>query len=249
MVTRFKLFRKIEVEGKHLLVGMPGMGRVGYLMANFFIEKLNAELVCEIYSTSFPPQIIVSKGGFSSLFKGKLYSSDKMIILTADTQPPTTEGQNEVCDAILSLLSKDGLKSVIAGAAFVVPQVGTVRKVFVAGNEDELIKKFVSLGATPLNEGVISGINGAIVGWSSYYGIPSAVILGETWAPIVEFDEVDYRAAKYVIELVAKYLSEKIDTSDLDLLANGVEGRVIKALSQATKLSKISKKEPPREIM
>lgn len=247
MVTRVKVVADFSSKGKYLIVGLPGMGKVGYVTANYFVERFSGRLVAEIYSSHFPPQLLVGKNGISTLFIGKLYDIDSALVFTADTQPPSTEGQNEVCDALLSFLSGVGgvkppkgygLRSVVAGAAFVVPQVGGLRKVFVAGNEGSIIRSFVSLGAEPLSDGVITGINGAIVGWAKYYGVPAAVVLGETWAPIVEFDETDYRAAKRVIEVLGGFMGIRADVGYMDSLANAVEGKVINLLRRAAKPGK-----------
>ncbi len=234
MVTKVKKLRDFDIDNKDLIVGLPGMGRVGYVSANHFIKAFKGSLVAEVYSSYFPPQLIVGKDGVSKLFIGQLYDIGKALVFTAETQPPSSEGQNEVCDKLLEFLIGNGkLRSVIAAAAFVVPQVGSVRKVFVAGNSEDIINNLVKLGAEPLNEGVITGINGAIVGWASYYGVPAAVVLGETWAPIVELDEIDYRAAKRVVEVISKYLGVKVDTHYMDVAANSIEGRVVAILKRA----------------
>jgi len=241
MAVRIKLIKDFKSEGKPLIVGLPGMGKVGYVSANFFVKEFNGELVAEVYSTYFPAQLVVGRDGVSTLFRGKIFDIGDALVFTADTQPPSPEGQNEVCEALLSFLNgeldvkpeKPGVRAIIAAAAFVVPQVGSLRRVFVAGNKDSIVKEFVKLGAEALNEGVITGINGAIVGWASLYDIPGVVVLGETWAPIVEFDETDYRAAKRVIEVIANYLNTKVDVSYMDGLANTVEGKVLTILKQA----------------
>jgi len=249
MVTKIRVIKEFDASAKPLIVGLPGMGRVGYMSANFFIEKLDGKHVADIYSTYFPPQLIVGKSGVSNLFVGRIFDVGDALIFTAETQPPNPEGQNEVCYVLLDFLSKKGINAVLAGAAYVVPQVGDSRKVFIAGTDEALLTTLRKLGAEPLNEGVISGINGAIVGWAKYYGIPAVVVLGETWAPIVEFDEVDYRAASKVIELIAKYLRISVDIEYMNELAGKVEKKILKAISQAMKIGGAPEKKPPKEVM
>ena len=249
MVTKIRVIKEFDASAKPLIVGLPGMGRVGYISANFFIEKLNGQHVADIYSTYFPPQLIVGKAGLSNLFVGKLFDVRSALVFTAETQPPNPEGQNEVCYVLLDFLSKKGISAVLAGAAYVVPQVGDSRRVFVAGTDEVLLATLKELGAEPLNEGVISGINGAIVGWAKYYNIPAVVVLGETWAPIVEFDEVDYRAARRVIELIANYLKVSVDTKYMNDLASKIEKKILRAISQAMKISGAPEKKPPKEVM
>ncbi|MCD6324503.1 MAG: PAC2 family protein [Desulfurococcales archaeon] len=238
MVTRVKKLKDFRAEDKALIVGLPGMGRVGYVAANYVLSKLGGELVAEIYSTSFPPHLIVRKGGISELFLGKLFETDEALIFTADTQPQNPEGQNEICDALLNFLSKegDGLRSVIATAAYVVPSISEPRKTFVVGNNSEFLEELKALGTVTLDDGVIMGINGAVIGWARYYSVKGAVLLGETWATIVEFDETDYRAAKAVVEVLRKYLGVEIDSDELEVLAQKTESRIKEALTRLTKV-------------
>jgi proteasome assembly chaperone (PAC2) family protein len=249
MVTRVKILKDFDVEGKPLIVGLPGMGRVGFIATNYLRSNSDSTLVAEIYSTSFPPHLIVRKDGVSELFVGKLYNSPHALFFTADTQPQSPEGQNEVCDALLKTVTEKGeLRSVISTAAFVVPEVSEERATYVAGNDPSLIKELKDAGGIPLNEGVIMGVNGAIVGWAKYYGVKGAVLLGETWSAIVEFDEPDYRAAKAVINTLSKYLGLRIDVSRLDALAVEVESKIANALTKLAK-SASPEKGPRKEVL
>jgi len=230
----------LSVDGKPLIVGLPGMGGVAYATANFFITSAKARLVAEFYHYSYPPQLGVS-GGKAYLIKAYLYDAPSFLVLTANAQPSTAEAQNEFCDKVLELLKNKGVSKVISTAAYVVDQVGSVRAVYIAGNDDNLISEFLSLGAQQLSSGVVSGVNGAIVGWASYYDIPAAVLLAETWEPIVQADDIDYRAAKYLVSIISKYLGMEVDTSILDHMANQVEGKVLELMKKSFKELRIKK--------
>jgi len=39
MVTKIKVLKEYESEGKHLLIGLPGMGRVGYASVNYITGR------------------------------------------------------------------------------------------------------------------------------------------------------------------------------------------------------------------
>ncbi len=250
MTTRVKVLKDFSASGKPLLVGLPGMGRVGYFSVNYLLKTLGGALVAELYSTYFPPHLMVKGNGLSDLFVGRLYDTSKALIFTADTQPQNPEGQNEVCDILLSFLTERGLDGhVIAAAAFVVPEVSKERKVFVAGNDDKIVEVFRKLGGTPLDDGVIVGINGAIVGWAKYYGLDAAVLLGETWSAIVEFDEADYRAAKAVIDILSKYLEVETDTSSLLSSAETVESNIAAALAHITRMARRREREERKEVL
>lgn len=250
MVTVIKPLRDFEVSDEPLLVGLPGMGRVGFTSLNYILSRVKHKIVAELYSTSFPSHLIVGESGVSELLVGKLYRGDGLFFFTAETQPQNPEGQNEVCYELLNYLTNKGkISSVISTAAYVMPQVSEKRRAFVAGNSEDILKKLVALGGTPLKEGVIMGINGAVVGWSKYFGIKAAVVLGETWSAIVEFNETDYRAAKAVIDLLTKYFGLDIDSSPLNTLANSTERKILEALEKLATPTGKGKREPGKEVL
>jgi predicted ATP-grasp superfamily ATP-dependent carboligase len=234
-----------------LLVGLPGMGRVGYITVNYLVEKLEGVLVGEVYSTYFPSELEVDDSGLGSLVVGRIYDIGKALVFTADSQPQSPEGQNLLSKKVAEFASRKGVRMVLAAAAYVVPTVDRARRVYVVGTDRKTVEVFTSLGAIALRGGTISGINGAIVGWSRYYNIPAAVLLGETWAPLVEVGESDFRASRSVIEVVSRFLGIQVDSTELDDFATQVEKSVAAAIAKMT-----SRKEEPeraghrdREVM
>ncbi|MEM0486955.1 MAG: PAC2 family protein [Sulfolobales archaeon] len=224
--------KKSNFENKVLLVGLPGMGRVGYVTANYLVEKLGGTLVGEVYSIYFPSHLEVDDSGLCTLFTGRIYDIKKALVFTADAQPQSPEGQNLLSKKVVESLVKRGVKLVVAAAAYVVPTVDQARRVYVVGTDQKTVEMFTSIGALKLRGGTISGMNGVIIGWSKYFGIPGVVLLGETWAPLVEVDEVDFRAAKHIIELLAKFLGISIGVEELDKYAAHVEQRVVAAMAK-----------------
>ncbi|MEM0015383.1 MAG: PAC2 family protein [Zestosphaera sp.] len=251
MVTKMRILKEFESKGKHVLIGLPGMGRVGYASVNYILEKVDGDLVAELYSTTFPSQLMVSKRGLSTLFVGRLYDAGDFLMFTSDTQPQSSEGQHELCMELLDhLVSKGRPESIVAAAAYVVPEFSDSRKVFIAGNDEELIQRLSRLGGSVLEDGVITGVNGVVVGWASYYDVKSVVALGETWSAIVEFNEVDYRAVKSVVDLLRNYLGLRLNTEDLIAQAELVESRIQAAITQVSKLmGRGAERRESREIM
>ena len=114
------------------------------------------------------------------------------------------------------------------------------------GISEEFMEKLRVLGAIPISDGVISGLNGIVVGWPHMYGIEAACILGETWRSIVDMGLADYRAAKAVIEFIAKFLGIEVDTSEFDKQADEVEENIRKLYSEWIAKSR-EKKEVPEK--
>ena len=50
-----------------LICGFPGSGYVGKLAIDHIIEELESIHLADIYSTSFPPQVIIKKTGIVEL--------------------------------------------------------------------------------------------------------------------------------------------------------------------------------------
>ena len=46
-----------ELDKPILIEGLPGVGNVGKIAADFLAEKLNAKRFATVYSDSFPPQV------------------------------------------------------------------------------------------------------------------------------------------------------------------------------------------------
>ena len=56
-----------------LICGFPGSGYVGKLAIDHIIEELESIHLADIYSTSFPPQVIIKNTGIVELMKNILY--------------------------------------------------------------------------------------------------------------------------------------------------------------------------------
>ncbi len=213
-----------------VIVGFPGMGLVGKTVASHLIDSLDAKLFGVIYGTKFPAQLIVDSGGIGEINKVLIYNSKVndlgVFIVTGDSQPISDSDQHFLSHYILSKLRKYNIVEVIAAAAYVSDVVVSSRRVFVVGNNKDVLRKYVDKGAVVLSEGVISGLNGIIIGWAKVFGIQGTCALGETWRSIVELNYVDYTAAKLVIDLLSNVWNLGVDTRDLERKGKGIEKEV-----------------------
>jgi len=234
---RFVTIRDEDLRNSIVIVGFPGMGLVGKFTAEYFIKNFNSKLIMRVVGHGFPSQLLVVRG-IGSLITLDMYYTEikqhKVIIITSATQPTNHWEQHELAEVVVKNLSEKGVKRLFATAAFVGDMVTETktRKVYVAATNEQLVKELTRYGAIPINDGVISGLNGIITGWAQIYGIDSACILGETWRSIVDMGLTDYRAAKAVIEFIAKMLGIEIDTRELDRNADEIEENIKKVYSE-----------------
>ena len=86
-----------------LICGFPGTGYVGKLAVEHLIEELNGKLIGEIFSYSFPPQLMIKSDGIAESIKNSIHIAkinDKRdgIFITGDAQPITPDGNYQVSD-------------------------------------------------------------------------------------------------------------------------------------------------------
>ena len=244
-MIRVVVLREVSAENALAISGFPGMGLVGKTVADFFIKSLDAEPIARIYSTRFPAHLVVHSNAVADLNRVDIYfaryNTTPIFIVTSDTQPLHDEDQHELSYKIVEHLSNLGVRELIATAAFVTESIVEKRRVFVTGNSEQIVRKYVDAGAEPLREGMITGMNGVIVGWAKAFGIDSVCLLGETWRSIVELKHIDDGAAKMIVDIIAKVWSMRLETSELVQSSQQVETEV-KQLVQ-TYLKQVGKKE------
>src|SRR5208283_2645757 len=109
--TTIKL-RKFKVGKSPIaIVGMPGIGNVGKLVAEHLRRELKAVRIGTIYSPHFPHQAVMLKSGRlrlvnNSIYLAKVKGMPDLIIITGDVQAVTPEGQYDVNMLIFRLLNE-----------------------------------------------------------------------------------------------------------------------------------------------
>ena len=100
-------FREDGIEAPVLVEGLPGVGHVGKLVADHLVDALGGELVAEIYSLHFPPQVIVDEEGVAHLVGNELYRCEKdgkaILFLVGDFQSTSAEGHYILTESYLDI--------------------------------------------------------------------------------------------------------------------------------------------------
>ncbi|MEM0371412.1 MAG: PAC2 family protein [Ignisphaera sp.] len=212
------------------IAGFPGMGFVGKTVAEHIKNYLNAEVIARIYGYGFPAHLISNDKGEADVLNIEISFAEinnlGILVITGEMQPISDQGQHSLGRFIASKLGGFGVRELITAAAFVSEAITHTRRVYVVGNDIETIKKYVDKGAVPLSGGVISGLNGIMVGWARQFNIKAVCLLGETWRSIVEMNYIDYTAAKMIIELLNNVWHLDIDTNELVEKGITIENKV-----------------------
>ncbi len=230
------VLKDLKLKNGIAIAGFPGMALVGKTVAEFLVRVWNAEPIIRIYATDLPAHLYIKDSiGLGDLSSVTIYYAKKaplpLVIVTSDDQPRRDEGQNELSHTIVEYLQKIGIEELIATAAFVSEETSELRKVYVVGNNEKVMEKYIKAGAIRLKTGLITGMNGVIIGWAKLYDIDAVCVLGETWSSIIEFQLVDYNASKAILDLLNKVWNLGIDTSKLQEYGAEVENEVKRLIS------------------
>lgn len=234
--TIIKKKKSVKPNKPILIVGLPGIGNVGKLVAEHLRRELKAEKFATLYSPHFPHQVVMLKNGGVRIVNNRFYiikskkpSTSDIILLTGDAQAVTTEGQYEVNAKIVDFF-KDALDGrfiyTIGGYNL---NEGPVTKPRVFGNatDGKVIAQFKGTDVVfGKSRGVIWGSAGLIIAFAKMRAIDGVCLMGET-----SFLDIDASAAKAVIIQLAKKLNLNINTTDLDKIIERT-ARAIKELEK-----------------
>jgi uncharacterized protein (TIGR00162 family) len=240
MISKTVIMRKkgLKLNKPILVVGLPGIGNVGKLVAEHLKKEFKAERIGTLYSPHFPHQVIMLKNGGVRIVNNRFYlirakkpTGNDIVILTGDAQAISTEGQYEVNSKIVDFF-KNGLNGkliyTIGGYSLGEPIPAKPR---VFGNAtsqmaiDQLKGTDVIFGKS---KGIIWGSAGLIVAFAKMEGIDAVCLMGETGM----FD-VDASAAKAVLIQLAKKLNLNINTANLDKIIENTAKAVRELEKQA----------------
>ncbi len=234
MNVEIKTLKNFTPKEFTLISGLPGVAYIGKLSVEYLVQQLKAEAVAEIYSKYFPPYTLIKKDGVVELLKNELFQfkDDKkdLAFLSGNAQAFSPEGQFEVIETILDWGVAHGLKKIYSIAAFASDK--TIKKpiVYGASTNPELLEDFKKMGVVPLEEGVIIGENGLIMGLAKKKNIPAVCLLGETrgyQTPTGQY-LIDAKAAKEVIGVLTKFLDLKVNMNPLDKQAKDMDEIIAK---------------------
>ncbi|NLD57540.1 MAG: proteasome assembly chaperone family protein, partial [Methanomicrobiales archaeon] len=100
-------FSKKPLNDPVFIEGLPGIGQVGKLVAEYMIHVLGAEKIAEINSLYFPPQVMLDETGTVRLARNELYlyQSEKrdLVFLVGDHQSASGEGHYILADCYCDL--------------------------------------------------------------------------------------------------------------------------------------------------
>ncbi len=222
MVTRIYELEKPKLKDPLFIEGLPGIGHVGRIAAQFLVEELKAKKFAELLSSHFMHYVLLQQSSSVHVLKNEFYYAKgrgkgrDLVLLIGDSQSIDPEGHYEISHEILEYLKKFGVKDMITLGGLGVGEVKETPKVIGAVSDDGLEKKYKNMGIdfnAGSKVGTIIGASGLLLGLGKVYGMKGICILGETSGyPILP----DPKAAEVVLKVLMKLLGVKLDLGKLD---------------------------------
>ncbi|MCL5262623.1 MAG: proteasome assembly chaperone family protein [Candidatus Marsarchaeota archaeon] len=218
--TRIRVRKHAKLKAPIMIVGLPGIGSVGKMVAEHLIKELKAERIATLYSPHFPYQVIMLRHGGIRLMSNRFYvirrsgRKEDIVILTGDTQAITPEGQYEVNHEIVRFFKeKLGGKFIYTLGGYSAPGSNPSNpKVYANATSAAVVAGLKDSGLVfGESRGTILGSAGMILGFAKMEHVDGICLMGES-----SFLDVDPYAAKAVLVFLSNRLGLNIDTKNLD---------------------------------
>lgn len=223
-----RIAEKVTLKDPVLVEGLPGVGNVGKLAADYLKEKLGAKPLATIHSKHFPPQVYVSEEGLIRLVsqdlsyrKAKAAGARDLLILGGDYQGITPEGQYELTHRVLELCASLGVRELYTLAGFAQGHVVDTPRVLGAATSMALVESMKKHGVVfSRNDpgGGLIGASGLFLGLGKLFAMEGVCLMGETSGYFV-----DPRSAEAVLKVLTKALGLEVDFSDLETKAKEID--------------------------
>ena len=219
--------KKIKLNDPILIEGLPGIGNVGKIAAEYVVEKMKMEKYADIFSEYLPPQVFMDDSGVVRLVSMTLYykkmpKAKDLLVLVGDFQGTTQEGQYELSYFILELAKKLNVSMIYTLGGYSIGKIPENPRVLGAITNESMLKPLMAGGVVfPKGEpgGGIVGSAGLILGLGKeLFDLKGACLMGETSGYFA-----DPKGARVLVKALVNLLKLKIDITDLDERSKQIE--------------------------
>jgi len=217
----------IKLKDAILLEGLPGVGNVGKLAAMHLIEELKAKKCMEIYSSHFPPQVLINEDGIVNLVNNELYyyngkgKERDLLFLVGEYQGMDSSGQYDLCQKLIDMVKEMGVTTIYTLGGYGLGKLVPDPRVLGAATSNDIVKLFKKADVEFIDgepgAGIV-GASGLLLGLGKLQGIHGGCLMGETSGYMV-----DPKSASVVLKSLQKLLGVSIDLSELEERAKQVD--------------------------
>lgn len=229
-----------------LIEGLPGIGNVGKVAADFIIEELKAKKLYDIFSYTFPHSVFINEDNLVELPTISLYYkkfSDKkndLLLLAGDIQPIDEVSCYEFSEKMLDIFEEFKGKEIITLGGIGLQAVPKAPKVYCTGNFKEIVKSYKIDGVSDKLYGVVGpivGVSGLLPGLSKRRKIPAVSLLAETFGHPMY---LGVKGAREILKVLNKKHNLNLNLKELEKEIKDIEAEMLKRTKDFTDISKQS---------
>lgn len=245
MVYHIQQLYKNKLKNSILIEGLPGIGNVGKIAADFIVDNIGAKKMFEIYSDNFPHAVFVNEKNMVELPAIEIYHKKigryDMLFLAGDIQPIDEQSCYEFCNKLLDLLEKHDCKEIITMGGIGLHRIPENPLVYCTSNSKDIIKRYKTNNLNNNIYGVVGpivGVSGLLIGLSKQRKIPAIAMLAETFGHPTY---LGIKGARAILMILNEKLGLKLELSRLDEEITEIEKEI---KTKTKQLSMLQSKKP-----
>lgn len=203
-----------------LLAGWPGMGSVGVGAIDYLRRKLDAKPFAEVdMHAYFTADAVVVENGVARLPESPTHifyavPDLNLIIFQSEAQIGGTPGI-ELMDHILDLGEKCGIETVFTCASYIMPiSYKEEAQVLAVANNTEFRDELRPFGVEILEQGLVSGLNGLLLGFAASRNLNAACLMGTM--PQYAASIPNPKASREIVRVLERILDCDVDMGEID---------------------------------
>jgi len=216
-----------RLDDASLIEGLPGIGLVSKISIAYILGSVRARRICRVYSPHFPSYGFISEGRLLPHFLDiyEVEEPSPTVIVYGTSQPSTSLGQHELCDKVIEVGIRHGVKRVFTlGGLGGKENVSQRRKIYCSSTDKSYLEKFIGVVGGEVYTGQIVGAAGVMMVLAGAKGLQNMGMLIEIGGATP-----DYYAAQRGVEALSKLCSlglEDVTISELITISNKTIARL-----------------------
>lgn len=236
-MTKWKLTligKKPKIKDAILIEGLPGIGNVGKIAADFIIDEIKAKKIYDIFSYSFPHSVFVNEENLVelpsiSLYHKKVKNTD-LLILVGDIQPTEEESCYTFCEEILKIVKIFNCSEIITTGGIGLQDMPEKTKIYVTGNNEKLLNSYLKKDLLTEKDifgvvGPIVGVSGVLLGLGNMQNVKGVALLAETFGHPMH---LGVKGAKEILRVLNKKFTLNLNIKKLNKEISEVEKEILK---------------------
>ncbi len=220
-------YKDIKLKSPVMIGGLPGIGNVGKIAADYIIEKLEMEKMYDIFSEYLPPQVFINDNNEVHLVRNSIYykkmkGKHDILVLAGDFQGSTQEAQYELSYEVLNITKALKVSTIYTLGGYSIGKIVDNPRVLGAVTDSREVSDLEKSGVVfPKGEpgGGIVGSAGLLLGLGKeLFKVRGACLMGETSGYFA-----DPKSAMGILKVLKNYLGINVDMDDIEKRSQQIE--------------------------